>query len=303
MGRRLSCRVLVVGLAYAGVFFCLGARHPAAQAGARERTLFVTVVDQMDNPVEGLGVADLVVREDGVRREVLRLSRATEPLDVAVLVDNASSSEELVPRVREGLKGFIAAMTPQHSVALVALADRPTILVDYTTNAQSLLTGAGRLFTMARSGMTLLDALVEVSDGMRQREAARTAIVPIVTDGIEFTHLRYKDVTDAIARSGAAVYPITVGRFPLSTDDTDHDRLVVLSTAPETSGGRRFSLLSSNAVEATMAKVARHLTSQYKVVYSRPDTLIPPEKIDVTSPRPALTVHGTPARGTGATAR
>jgi hypothetical protein len=183
-------------------------------------------------------------------------------------------------------------------VALVSLADRPTILVDYTTDAQALLRGTGRLFTMSRSGMTLLDALVEVSDGMRRREADRTAIVAIATDGIEFTSRRYQDVLDAIARSGAGFYPITVGTFPLTGDDVSHDRTVVLSTGPEASGGRRFSLLSSNAIETTMVKVARHLTSQYKVVYSRPETLIPPEKIAVSSPRTELAVRGTAARST-----
>ncbi len=297
MGRRsASRRVLVLGLAYAGLFLWAGAGRPAAQGDLRERTLFVTVVDRMNNPLDGVTAADLIVREDGVRREVLRLSRATEPLDVAVLVDNATASGELVPRVREGLKSFIATLTPQHSVALVALADRPTILVDYTSNAQALLTGAGRLFAMPRSGATLLDALVEVSDGMRRREAVRTAIVPIVTDGTEFSNRRYQDVVDAIARSGAGFYPITVGRFALTIGDAEHERTMVLGSAPEASGGERFTLLASSAIEATMAKVARQLTSQYKLVYSRPEMLIPPEKIEVTSGRSEVTVRATPAR-------
>ena len=257
-----SRRVVVLSLACCGLFFWAGASHPAAQGNARERTLFVTAVDGMDNPVEGLDVADLIVREDGVRREVLRVSRATEPMDVAVLVDNASSSDTLVPRVREGMKAFIATMTPQHSLALVTLADRPTIFVDYTTDSKALLNGTGRIFTMDRSGMTLLDGLVEVSDGMRRREATRAAIVSITTDGVEYTNRRYRDVIDAIARSGAGFYPITVGRFELSKEDPDQDRTIVLGTSPDATGGHRFFLLTSSAIEATMAKVARQLTSQ-----------------------------------------
>jgi VWFA-related protein len=278
--------------------------RPAAQADLREQTLFLTVVDRMDNPVEGLGIADFVVREDGLRREVLRVSRATEPLDVAVLVDNAASSAELIPRVRNGLKTFIAAMTPQHSVAIVALADRPTIFADYTTDAQSLLTASERLFTMARSGMTLLDGLVEVSDGLRRREAARAAIVPIVTDGIEFSNRRNKDVVEALRRGGAALHPITVGQFLMVTaGDPIYERTTVLAEAPGLTGGRRHSLLASNAIENTMASVARQLNAQYKIVYSRPEMLIPPENIDVSSGRPGLTVHAAPARGAGGSAK
>jgi hypothetical protein len=34
--------------------------------------------------------------------------------------------------------------------------------------------------------------------------------------------------------------------------------------------------------------VAAELTNQYLVVYSRPDTLVPPEKVDVSVERPGL---------------
>lgn len=289
-----SRRVLVAGFAGAVAFLAIGLARPSAQ-DLRERTLFVTVTDRMDNPVEGLDIDDLVVREDGVRREVLRLSRATEPLDVAVLVDNASSSGELIPRVRTGLARFVDRMT-LHSVAIIALADRPTILVDYTSDTAALKTGIGRLFTMSRSGMTLFDGIVEVSDGLRRRESARAVIVPVVTDGIEFSNRRYTDVLAALTRSGAALSPITVGRFLLTSNDVDRDRSLVLGRGPDATGGRRFTLLTSNAVEGAFDRLASQLNAQYRVVYNRPDTLIPPEKIVVTASRPGLTVHGTPAR-------
>ena len=124
----------------------------------------------------------------------------------------------------------------------------------------------------------------------------RAAIVAVVTDGTEFTSHHYADVNEALKKSGAAFYPITVGRFELTTDTVDQDRANVLNTAPAATGGRRFDLLISNAVEATMVKVGQILTSQYKVVYNRPETLIPPEKIDVGTSRPDLTASGTPAR-------
>jgi hypothetical protein len=42
--------------------------------------------------------------------------------------------------------------------------------------------------------------------------------------------------------------------------------------------------------------LATEVTSQYRVTYARPETLIPPDKVEV-SVRPAgLTARGTPAR-------
>src|SRR5688572_23688707 len=49
-----------------------------AQAGARERTIFVSALDTRGEPVDGLGPGDFIIRENGQRREVLRVSRAIE---------------------------------------------------------------------------------------------------------------------------------------------------------------------------------------------------------------------------------
>jgi hypothetical protein len=55
-------------------------------------------------------------------------------------------------------------------------------------------------------------------------------------------------------------------------------------------------MLSPNGLETQLEKVARDLTSQYEVVYGRPDRTIPPQSVEVTSARDGLTVRGIPAR-------
>ena len=50
-------------------------------------------------------------------------------------------------------------------------------------------------------------------------------------------------------------------------------------------------------LDKAMSRLATELLSQYKVVYSRPQSLIAPEKVSVSSARPEVVVHGTPARG------
>ena len=58
-----------------------------------------------------------------------------------------------------------------------------------------------------------------------------------------------------------------------------------------------MTLLTESGVVQALRKLARQLSSQYKVVYSRPESLIPPEKTEVTSRRSDVTMRGTPARG------
>ena len=291
----------VATAAVAIVVIASASLSPAAQAGARERTLFLSAVDRDGAPVDNLTVDDLVVREDGVQREVLRVSRATEPIDIVLLADNSASSSDLLPPMREGLKKFVTAMTaadgPRHNIALVALAARPTLLVDYTSNRQQLEAGIGRLFTERSNGMTLLDALVEVSQGLQRREASRAVIVPVITDGTEFTNRYHREVVDAMTRAGAALHAITVGTFSVTQDDAVRNRAIVLDDGPRATGGQRALLLSASGVPAALEKLARELSSQYKVVYGRPESLIPPEKTDVSSTRAGVTVRATPARG------
>jgi VWFA-related protein len=273
-----------------------------AQSPGRERTVYASAVDGSGQPVAGLTVNDFVIREDGIRREVLRVSRAVEPLDVALLVDNSASSSELMLPLRDALKRFVAALVapgdvPPANVAIVGLAARPTILAEYTTDQKRLDETISRLYTDTSSGMTLLDALVEVSRGLEKRDASRAVLVPVITDGIEFTNRYYRDVVEAMTRAGASLHAVTVGTFSVSDDDAIRNRAYVLDEGVRATGGQRIMLLSSTAVTTALEKLARELTSQYKVVYGRPESLIPPEKLEVTAGRAGITIHATAARG------
>jgi hypothetical protein len=50
------------------------------------------------------------------------------------------------------------------------------------------------------------------------------------------------------------------------------------------------------AFEPTLKDLAARLKTQYRVVYARPASLIPPEKIEISSAKPGLDARGAPAR-------
>jgi VWFA-related protein len=285
---------VIILTAIAGVTFTADSRLDA-QTASRERTLFVSAVDRKGEPVEGLGPDAFIVREEGRRREVLRVSRATEPIDLALLMDNSQAVTDDITYIREALSKFVAAMGPDHRIALIGLAERPTVIVPYTTNRTQLATAIGRFFHMSGSGMTLLDGLYETSRGLRSRSGERAVFVPVVTDGIEFTNRYSKDIVRELREAGAAVHAVTIGRFLYSDEHSNRERTFVLDDAPKATGGQRISLLTPQVLPATMERLARELSAQYKVVYGRPES--PYEwNVEVTSGRPDLTVRGTPAR-------
>ena len=291
----LGLRLALV-LSFLAAFLTLSRAPLRAQNAAREQPLFVSAVNDKGEPVDGLGADAFVVREDGIRREVLRASRAIEPIDIALLIDNSAAAEQEITFIRDGVSRFDAQMAANNHIALIALADRPTIFVDYSNDPKRLMDGVGRLFAMPSSGMTLLDGIIETSKGMERRETSRAVIVPIITDGPEFTNRYYRDVVAAVRKAQAALHIVSMGLFYHSEEQGIRERSFLLDEGPRTTGGQRISLLTPMALPDAMQRLARELSSQYKVVYGRPESLVPPEKTEVSSARAGITMRGAPAR-------
>ena len=275
----------------------LAALTSGLAAQARERTLFVSAVDDKGEPVAGLGPEAFVIRENNQRREVLRVSRATEPIDIAVLFDNSAAANDEIVFIREALSKFVPAMAPNNRIALVALADRPTVFVEYTNDLERLNDGIGRIFSMSSAGATLLDGIAETSRGLRRRDTPRAVILPIVTDGVEFTNRFSRDVVSELRQAGAALHMVTIGRFLHQEEHAIRERSFLLDEGPRRSGGQQISLLAPHALSSSLERLARELSSQYKVVYGRPDSLFTPDDFEIASARAGITMRAIPARG------
>jgi hypothetical protein len=302
--RHLRIRLLAGG-ASAVLLSVLSAPSAAlvlSAAQANERVLYVTAWDRKTHaPVTGLGVEAFSVREDGARREVLRVTPATTPMPIAILVDNSQAARDHVAEIRKALAAFVKTLSGVGPISIIGVADRPTILRDYTTNQQQLLDGVNKVFAMPDSGATLLDAIVEVSKGLQRREEDRAALVVLTTENIEFSTRHYNDVLEELKKGGAMMHAVVL-TTPAGTslNDEARNRASVLDRGPRDSGGTRVDVLTSQAFEGKMLELAAILKSQHRVVYARPQTLIPPEKIEVSSARPGVEANGGPARGQAA---
>ena len=264
-----------------------------------ERVLYVSVWDKATRaPITGLGPDAFNVREDGSRREVLRVTPATSPMSIAIIVDNSQATTPTIADLRKGLSAFVRSLDGIGPVAIVTVADRPTILRDYTTDQKQLQAAANRVFALPGSGATLLDAIVEVSQGMAKRDTDRTAIVIVTGEHREFSTRHYQDVLEALAKGGAQMHALVLtGPGGSSLNNEARNRASVLDLGPKASGGTREDVLTSQAFEVKLREMAATLKSQHRVVYGRPTTLIPPEKIEVSATKPGQAASGGPARG------
>lgn len=289
---------LTARLAAAVAMLCLAA--PAGlSAQARERVAFVSVVNRATGvPLTDLTPRDIVIREDRVTREVLRVTRASGPMPVAVLVDNSAAAEPAIADLRSALTSFVTALGGVGPVSIISMAERPTLVTDYTVQTTSVLAGIQRLFARPGSGVTLLDAVLETSRGIQKREGERAAIVILIAGGVEQSAVHYTRALELLTASGATLHAVVLsppGRAGF--DDATRQRDTLLDRGVNGTGGFRNDVLASMAFAPALADLARTLTHQFRVVYARPQTLIPPDSFEVAAAAPGHTAYGTAARG------
>jgi len=289
-------------MAALGAILVLTLAAPGLLAQPILRSMYVSVLDEQGAPVPDLGPSDFIIREDNVAREVLRAAPATEPMQVAVLVDNSAAAQSGINDLRRALHDFVNLMmmqsdvTGKNEMALITLADRPTITTDYTTNAAELHKGVDRIFSQPGSGTLLLEGIIEICKGIKARESTRPVIVAITTEGLEFSE-RYHDlVLEPLKSSGASFHALVVGPMSRGMSTAERERGIVLDEGTSLTGGRRDNVLTSMALPAKLKEVALELTHQYLVTYAHPESLIPPERITVSAKRPGLTARGVAVR-------
>jgi hypothetical protein len=83
--------------------------------------------------------------------------------------------------------------------------------------------------------------------------------------------------------------------------DAALNRATVLDRGPDETGGVRIDVLTSMSYEDRLRQLAAILKAQHRVVYARPQVLIPPKRVEVAAAKPGLEARGTPARGQAGT--
>ncbi len=284
------------------LWFSMTATLAGQRSAGRERTMFVSVVDENGAPVPDLGPSDFLVKEDNLTREVLRVVPATDPMQIAVLVDTSQAARDQINFMRQALPPFAATMTSPNEnnrrseVAIIGIGERPTILSEYSSDPARVKKGIDRIWSLQSSGMYLLDAIVEVSQGLKKREAARPVLIGIATAGVEYSNRHHDQVIDPMRAIGAAFYMLALGRPDTSMSIESRERAIVYDEGTRVTGGYQEQLLTGMALTPKLAQLAEQLKHQYRVTYSRPESLIPPENITVSAVKSGLTARGTPVK-------
>jgi Ca-activated chloride channel family protein len=281
---------------------CAFPSSPAAQSKPAQQ-IYVSVTDAKGEPVTGLDADAFRVREDGMTREVLKAGPATEPITVAFLVDDSQATTPSTQFIREAIETFVNAFGGKAELSIVTFGERPTILVDYTTDQKKLQDAGKRVFPRQGAGAYLMEAIVDVSRGFKKREKAPRKVIAVLMmdNAVEFSNHHYDHVLGELEAGGAALHVVTLGQPGNSLADEARNRDQVIALGTERTGGRRDNVIALTAAAGKMKQLAQELQNQYVVSYARPETLIPPKKIDVTVTKPGLTVRARTRTGEAGT--
>jgi VWFA-related protein len=279
-------------LAAAAILAAAGAGAQAA-GQARDARVHISVTDS-DGKVLPLAAADVAITEDGRAREVLRVEKASGPVQIALLVDDSQAAQAAIMDLRNGLKQFVTKVlgaNPDSQIALISFGERPTLITDYTNSRAQLERGINRIFARPGSGAYMLEAIINAARGVQKRESDRAHIIVVGTEGIEFSNDHYERVLSHLDESGATLWALTLtaGRRADETDEV-RNRSIVLGRGTARSGGRQDQVLANTAVPMALDRVAEAIFNQYVVTYGRPDALVPPETIDVKVATPGARV-------------
>ncbi len=279
------------------VMFIVLAGVMLAAQNPRQRSVLVTVIDASGAPVRDLAPADLSVREDEATREVVEVKPATDPMTIAVLVDNTSptmGTNAPTQELRAGLSAFVKTLqqaNPETQIGIWEFAGAAVQTTKFTTKTDDLTKKIQRMFPARQSGAVLLEALVDASKELTKKAVGpRRAIVSVSFNSPEVSTIEPSLVAAAMAKSGASFWAVAIesnASASTSAQGGTPTRAVILEEMPPRTGGLRLTGVAGTALEGQLKSIADALTAQHVVTYVRPDGAATPTQIRAVSRRGA----------------
>ena len=265
--------------------------------------IYVAVTDEDGLPVTDLGPEEFRVAEEGGDAEIVSAEIGTEPMKIALLVDNGRriSRGQAINPLREAVTGFIEAIPPEHQIGLFTIGGPIVRRVDFTTDRAELLKAAQEIHAQADS-VRFIDGVRETWERRFDGDEAWPVFVAILTDATEVSAFmnedRYMGLINMLRFAGVVVHSVvwsSRGR-ELVQGSVPADFAINLSG---NTGGRFASIAAATAFGATLRQLAADMvahydeaSTRYRVLYERPDPSGESVSVRVTRPRVNLQLFG-----------
>jgi len=270
-----------------------------ASAPADVKTLDVWITDSKGLAVRGLVPEEAAVVENGVARNVTHLEEDRRPLRVAVVVDSSGPMASFYRlHLVDPIVHLLNQLPEGSRFAVWTTGDRPQKIADWSDDVAAASRALKR--TAPQGGNTVLDAIVEASADLKQKEGERSVVVVVSGVGIGFTNWERRQVVEK-ARPGGATFMVV--QFEETGEPTqaageqvtrlDYD--YVFDNLTRQTGGVREISMSAMGVPRSLERIAQALKAPYRLSYTTvPD--LKERKVEVKVARPGVKVRTGPIR-------
>jgi len=181
--------------------------------------------------------------------------------------------------------------------AVWTTGDRPMKIADWSDNVGAASQALKR--TAPLGGNTVLDAIVEASADVKQKEGQRSVVVVVSGVGVGFANYERRQVVDKATATGVTFMVVQFDETGSASDGqgevTRVDYDYVFEGITRQTGGLKELTMSSMGVATSLARVGQALKSTYRLTYTTiPD--LKERKLEVQVARPGVKVRIAPVR-------
>jgi VWFA-related protein len=225
----------------------------------------VTVTDESTGKfVPALPRSAFRVFEDNQRQTISNFASSDVPLELIVAVDVSGSMTQAMPKLKNAVKEFLAAVPSRHQVSLLGFNDNIFALTRKATDPNERVRAVDRL---APWGATALYDVVIRSVDMLGRQVGRKAVVVFSDGEDQGSHVTIDDVERRLQSSDVTLYMIGQGRGVTQ----DYLKKIMTRLAVPT-GGRMFSTDNIDELQGAFTQLLDELSNQYLVGYQPTNT-------------------------------
>ena len=275
---------------------------PAAEAQLLGQVFVEVTRRSTGEPVLDLSTDDFEVSESGRSAGILSADLDTDPMKIAVLIDNGDRLMEAnaLNPLRAGLDGFLDTLAPGHEISLVTIGRSVQQRVDFTTDRAELKDGVGLLFPDRGAGARLLDGVRETWNRRFEEDDAFPVMVLVLTDGTEasgnYNDNQYADLLDPLIANGVTVHAVMLAtRGGVRAQQRLPQYALNLV---ENTGGRFETFVAPTGYESVLPRIAERMnvnydvvSKRYRVVFERPDPPGTRLSVSVTGSDLAFSLH------------
>jgi VWFA-related protein len=227
--------------------------------------LHATAEDKDGHLLMELPKSAFQIYENGVRQEIKGFRREDVPVSLGLIIDSSASMTDKRDRVGAAALALVQSSNPEDEVFIVNFADKPSLDVDFTSDAAQLKKGLARVDSHGQTAMR--DAIRTAIEHLKGRDKKDKKVLVVVTDGNDNSSLASLEaVMRAAQQNEVLIYSVA-----LLGDETPREAeraKRALDALAHATGGQVYYPKDVSEIDRIAPQIAHEIRNQYIVTYS-----------------------------------